>query len=105
MKYAIIENGGKQYKTVEGSTIRVDRMTLTEGEKLTLDSVLLLVDEDNINVGTPNVKGAKVETTIIGHEKGPKIVVFKYRPRKRYRVKSGHRQKYTRLLIDTIEME
>jgi len=105
MKYAIVERGGKQYKVVEDSTIRVDRLPAELDEQILLDSVLLLVDGKEVSVGTPAVKGAQVKTTVVGHEKGPKIVVFKYRPRKRYRVKTGHRQKYTRLKVDFIEME
>jgi large subunit ribosomal protein L21 len=105
MKYAIVERGGKQYKAVEGSSIQVDTIPMEEGEQVTLDSVLLLVDGDNISVGTPKVDGAKVNTTILAHEKGRKVVIFKYRPRKRYRVKAGHRQKYTRLSVDSIELE
>jgi len=105
MKYAIVENGGKQYRAVEGSTIEVDRMTLEPGEAVKLDSVLLLVDGDEVSVGAPVVKGAQVKATVLEHIKGHKIVVFKYRPKKRYRVKSGHRQQYTRLQINSIEVE
>jgi large subunit ribosomal protein L21 len=105
MKYAIVERGGKQYKAVEGSTIQVDLLHAEEGEQVTLDSVLLLVDEESVSVGTPNVDGAKVNTTVLGHGKGKKVVIFKYRAKQRYRVKTGHRQKYTRLFVDTIEME
>lgn len=105
MKYAIVENGGKQYRAVEGSTIEVDRMTLEPGEAVKLGSVLLLVDGDEVSVGAPVVSGAQVNATVLEHIKGPKIVVFKYRPKKRYRVKSGHRQQYTRLQINSIEVE
>jgi len=105
MKYAVVECGGKQYKAVEGATIQVDRMQVEAGEKVTIDSVLMVVDEEAVSVGKPTVKGAKVEATCLGEVKGKKIVVFKYRPKKRYRVKTGHRQKYTRLEINTIEME
>jgi large subunit ribosomal protein L21 len=105
MKYAIFENGGKQYKAVEGITVQVDRLSADIGEKLSLDQVLLLVQDDDISVGTPVVDKAKISATVVKHEKGPKIIVFKYRPKNRYRVKTGHRQQYTRLLIDSIEME
>jgi large subunit ribosomal protein L21 len=105
VKYAIVECGGKQYKAVEDATIEVDRMDVETGKKVTLDSVLLLVDGKKVSIGTPKVKGVKVETTVLGHEKGPKIVVFKYRPKKRYRVKTGHRQQYTRLEIKKIIAE
>lgn len=105
MKYAIIESGGKQYKAVEGTTIEVDRLSVEIGQQIDLDQVLLLVNEDDVKVGAPAVKGAKVKTTVVSHEKGPKVIVFKYRPKKRIRVKTGHRQQYTRLLVDSIEME
>lgn len=105
MKYAIIESGGKQYKAVEGGTIEVDLLPLETGNQLSLKDVLLVVDEDKISVGTPVVSGASVQATILNHIKGPKVVVFKYRPKKRIRTKNGHRQKYTRLKIDTITLE
>jgi large subunit ribosomal protein L21 len=105
MKYAIIEDGGKQYKAIEGSTIEIDHYQSDIGEQVDLDRVLMLVNGDKIIVGKPLVNGAKVETTIIEHFKAPKIVVFKYKPQIRYRVKSGHRQRYTRLRIDSIVME
>ncbi len=105
MKYAIFESGGKQYKAVEGTSVRVDRLPAEIGEKLSLESVLLLVDDGQVEVGTPVVKKATVKATVVDHEKGPKIVIFKYRPKKRYRVKTGHRQPYTRLMIDSIDKE
>jgi large subunit ribosomal protein L21 len=66
---------------------------------------LLLVDGDQISVGAPAVKGVSISATVVDHVKGPKIVVFKYRPKKRIRVKTGHRQKYTRLQVNSIEVE
>ena len=105
MKYAIVENGGKQYRAVEGSTIEVDRMDAEVGQQVNLGSVLLLVDGDQISVGTPLVGGAHISATVVEHVKGPKIVVFRYRPKKRYRVKTGHRQQYTRLQVNSIEVE
>ena len=105
MKYAIVESGGKQYKAVEGSTIEVDLLSNAAGEKVVLETVLLLVDGETISVGTPAVKGVKLETTVVEHTKGPKLVIFKYRPKKRIRVKTGHRQQYTRLKVDSIVVE
>ena len=105
MKYAIIESGGKQYRAVEGSTIEVDRMDAEIGQEVLLGSVLLLVDGDQISVGAPAVGGARVNATVVEHTKGPKIVIFKYRPKKRIRVKTGHRQQYTRLQVNSIEVE
>ncbi len=105
MKYAIVESGGKQYKAVEGATIDVDLLPYDAGQQVQLDAVLLLVDGETIQVGAPTVGGARVNATVMGMEKGPKVVVFKYRPKKRIRVKTGHRQQYTRLQIDSIEVE
>jgi large subunit ribosomal protein L21 len=105
MKYAIVECGGKQYKAVEGSVIDVDLLTEEAGKQISLEQVLLLVDGDTISVGTPTVAKATVKATIVGDIKGPKLVVFKYRPKKRIRVKTGHRQQYTRLMIDSISVE
>ena len=105
MKYAIVESGGKQYKAVEGATIEVDLLSVEAGESYPIPSVLLLVNEQSISVGTPIVQGAKVKTIVVGHVKGPKIDVFHYRPKKRIRVKTGHRQQYTQLKIEKIEME
>ena len=102
MLYAIIENGGKQYKAVEGKTIEIDRLDLEVGKKVNLDKVLLLVDDNGPRVGTPLVKGVSVDTTVVSHFKGPKIVIFKYRAKERYRKKTGHRQQYTRLMVDSI---
>jgi large subunit ribosomal protein L21 len=105
MKFMIVEQGGKQYRVAEGGTIEVDRLPNEVGESLTLEDVLLCVDDDAVTIGTPKVAGAKVKAMVVDHFKGPKILVFKYRPKQRYRVKSGHRQQYTRLLIESIEME
>ncbi len=105
MKYAIIESGGKQYRAVEGSTIEVDKMEAEVGQQVAIESVLLLVDGDQIAEGAPVVNKARVSATVVGHVKGPKIVVFHYRPKKRIRVKTGHRQQYTRLQVNSIEVE
>jgi large subunit ribosomal protein L21 len=105
MKYAIVESGGKQYKAVEGATIDVDLMDVEVGQEVKLDAVLLVVEDENILVGTPSVKGALVATKVVDHIKGKKVDTFKYTPKKRIRVKTGHRQRYTRLIIETIEVE
>ncbi|MRR32919.1 50S ribosomal protein L21, partial [bacterium] len=101
----IVESGGKQYRAVEGSTIEVDLLPVETGKELTLDQVFLLVDGENISVGTPAVKGALVKASVVDHFKGPKLVIFKYQAKKRVRVKTGHRQPYTRLMINKIEVE
>lgn len=103
MKYAIIEDGGKQYKAVEGETIEVDRFQAEIGEQVDLEHVLLISDGDTTSIGTPYLEGTTIPATVEEHIKGPKIVVFKYKPKQRYRVKTGHRQKYTRLRIGAIE--
>ncbi len=105
MKYAIIESGGKQYRAVEGSTIEVDLLNAEVGQQVPLESVLLLVDGDQITVGAPVVSKARVNATVVEHVKGPKVVVFHYRPKKRIRTKTGHRQQYTRLQVNSIEVE
>jgi large subunit ribosomal protein L21 len=100
--YAIIETGGKQYKVIPGQTIDVERLDVAEGNTVELDRVLLISDNDKVTVGTPTVDGAKVIATSQGEGKGKKIIVFKYKPKVRYRKKTGHRQLYTRLTIDKI---
>jgi large subunit ribosomal protein L21 len=105
MKYAIIEDGGKQYRAVEGGTIEVDHYGSEPGEQIDLDRVLLISDGEAVTIGSPFIPGAKIEATVVDHFKGPKIIVFKYKPKERYRVKTGHRQQYTRLRIDSIVME
>jgi large subunit ribosomal protein L21 len=103
MKYVIVESGGKQYKAVEGGVIDVDRLQLAAGESINLDDVLLLVDGDNVTVGTPVVKGITVSAKVVEHFKGEKTVNFHYKPKKRIRQKTGHRQQYTRLAITKFE--
>jgi len=100
--YAIIENGGKQYKVVEGGFIEIDLLPDEVGKKKTFDKVLLLSTDGRIEVGEPYLNDVSVNTTITSHFKAPKIIVFKYRAKQRYRVKTGHRQKYSRVLIDSI---
>ena len=102
MKYAIIEDGSKQYRVFEGGVIEVDHFKSDIGEQVDMERVLLIAEAEQISVGTPLIEGAKVQATVIGQVKGPKVVVFKYKPRNRYRVKKGHRQQYTQLKIDSI---
>ena len=100
--YAIIETGGKQYKVTPGQTIDVERLDVAEGSTVELEKVLLIADGDKMKVGTPTVEGAKVIATSQGEGRTRKIIVFKYKPKVRYRKKTGHRQFYTRLVIDRI---
>ncbi len=102
MRFAIVESGGKQYRAVEGRTIEVDRLPVDAGNKFDFDRVLLMADGDDILVGTPTVSDILVKVTVVDHIKGPKIDRFKYRPKKRIRVRGGHRQQYTRLIVDFI---
>jgi large subunit ribosomal protein L21 len=102
MRFAIVESGGKQYRAVEGRTIEVDRLPVDTGNKFDFERVLLMADGDDIMVGTPTVSDILVKVTVVDHVKGPKIDRFKYRPKKRIRVRGGHRQQYTRLMIDFI---
>ena len=100
--YAIIETGGKQYKVTPGQTIDVERLDVGEGNGVELDRVLLIADGDKVTVGSPTIEGAKVVATSQGEGKGKKIIVLKYKPKVRYRKKTGHRQLYTRLAIDKV---
>jgi large subunit ribosomal protein L21 len=101
MKYAIVESGGKQYKVIPGGTIEVDRLQKEMGDQVELD-ILLLADGEKVIVGTPIVDGAKVRASVVEEFKAPKVMIFKYRAKKRYRRKLGHRQIYTRLSIEEI---
>ncbi|MCX6079217.1 MAG: 50S ribosomal protein L21 [Chloroflexi bacterium] len=103
MKYVILESGGKQYKAVEGSTIEVDLLHILPGTSIEINEVLLLVNGDVITVGAPVVAGASVIATVVEHFKGEKTYNFHYKPKKRIRQKTGHRQSYTRLSVEKIE--
>src|SRR5262245_60983767 len=100
--YAVIKTGGKQYKVEPGQTIRVDKLDGDAGAKLEIGEVLLVADGDKVRVGAPTVDGVKVAAEIVAHEKGDKLVVFKFRRRKAYRRRNGHRQQYTALKITGI---
>ena len=102
MIYAIIETGGATLDPGLGQTIDVERLDVAEGDKVKLDRVLLITNGDKVTVGTPVVDGAKVMATSQGEGKGKKLIVFKYKPKTRYRKKTGHRQLYTRLAIDKV---
>lgn len=102
MRFAIVESGGKQYRAVEGRALEVDRLPVEAGEQFNIERVLLMADGDDVLVGTPTVDGIEVKVTVVDHIKGPKIDRFKYRPKKRIRVRGGHRQQYTRLMVDFI---
>ena len=102
--YAIIESGGKQYRVFPGDVIDVDRITANEpGDTINLDKVLLLSQDESVSVGSPYVQGASVVATLESEGRGKKIIVFKYKPKVRYRRKKGHRQHYSRLAIQEIK--
>ena len=100
--YAIIETGGKQYRVSVGDTLSVERLSAEAGTEITIDRVLLLGGDGATRVGTPTVAGAAVTACIEDHARGEKIVVFKYKAKKRYRRRMGHRQSLTRLAITAI---
>ena len=103
MMYAVIKSGGKQYRVTEGDTIKVEKIEASEGDKITLDDVLMVADGDNVKVGTPRVEGATVSATVKSHGRGPKIRIIKMKRRKHYRRQAGHRQAYTELAITGIK--
>ena len=99
MTYAVIRTGGKQYRVSPGETIKVEKLEGKKGDAIELDDVLLLADGEEIIVGRPLCPGAKVTAEILDQDRHRKVVVFKYRRRKRYRRKTGHRQPFTALKI------
>ena len=101
--YAIIESCGKQYKVAEGDVVFFEKLDTEEGKKITFDKVILVSDEGKVEIGSPYVKGAKVEGKVVAHGKGKKIIVFKYKAKKNYRRKQGHRQPYTKVEITSIK--
>ncbi len=100
--YAVIETGGKQYRVQQGDVLFVEKIDAEAGANISFDKVLLVSKEGNVVVGKPYVDGAKVEATVVEHGKGKKIIVFKYKPKKNYRKKQGHRQPYTKVKIENI---
>lgn len=101
--YAVVRSGGKQIRVSPGDQVDVELLPGQAGDAVALDEVLL-VGGDTVRVGSPLVAGAVVRATILGESKGPKIRIFKYKRRKRYRLHKGHRQHYTRLKIEAIEV-
>ena len=102
--HAIIETGGKQYKVAEGDTLFIEKLPNEAGDTVTFDKVLAVIDGDKITVGTPVVEGARVDASVVKNGKGKKILVFKYKPKKGYRKRQGHRQPYTKVTIGAISV-
>ena len=102
--YAVIEACGKQYKVTKGDVVFFEKLDVEEGKKVTFDKVVLLSDDGKVEVGAPYVKGIKVEGKVVAHGKGKKIIVFKYKAKKNYRRKQGHRQPYTKVEITAIKL-
>ena len=102
--YAIIESCGKQYKVAEGDVVFFEKLEVEEGKKVTFDKVVLVSEEEGkVQIGNPYVKGIKVEGKVVSHGKAKKILVFKYKAKKNYRRKQGHRQPYTKVEITGIK--
>ena len=101
--YAIIEACGKQYKVLKGETVFFEKLDVEEGKKITFDHVVLVSDDKKVEVGSPYVKGVKVEGKVVAHGKHKKILVYKYKAKKNYRRTQGHRQPYTKIEITKIK--
>jgi len=102
--YAIVETGGKQYRVEEKATIDVERLPQNVGEQVTLDRVLLVEQDGQLSVGAPLVPGARVLCRVVAEDRDRKVVVFKFKAKKNYRRKRGHRQDFSRLLVERIEL-
>lgn len=101
--FAVIVTGGKQYKVQEGDVLHIEKLEIEAGQALVLDEILLIEKDGNVQIGKPTVAGAKVTAKVVDHGKAKKIIVFKYKAKKNYRRKNGHRQPYTKILIEKIE--
>lgn len=101
--YAIIETGGKQYRVSEGDFVFIEKVEIAEGEAVEFDRVLTVVTEGNVAIGKPLVAGAKVTGKVVSQGKGKKILVFKYKAKSNYRRRQGHRQPFTKVVIEKIE--
>ena len=100
--YAIVKTGGKQYKVAQGDVLFVEKLEANEGDVVTLDQVLAVAGENGLTVGAPVVKGATVTAKVVAQGKAKKVIVYKYKAKKDYRRKQGHRQPYTKLVIESI---
>ena len=103
--YAVIKTGGKQFKVSEGDTLKVEKLATEIGKTFSVNTVLTLVDGENVKIGTPIVAGAIVNATVVSHGRGDKVKIFKMHRRKHYRKSQGHRQSYTEIKIDKIAVK
>lgn len=103
--YAIVRTGGKQYQVSPGDVIQVEKLSAAAGEEVALNEVLLVKDEDRLRVGTPLLENSSVKAKVLAHGRGPKVVIFKFKRRKNYRKKTGHRQDFTQIQIQEIVSE
>ena len=103
--YAVVSTGGKQYKVQEGEVLRIEKIPGNVGDTVSFDRVLMVSDGENVRIGQPVLDNAAVDGQIVEQGKAKKIIVFKYKRRKRYRRKQGHRQQYTAVRIDRINAE
>ena len=101
--YAVLETGGKQYRVQVGDEITVEKLGIEADQEVVFDKVLAVGEGSDLKIGSPYVEGASVKGTVVENGKGKKIVVFKYKPKKDYRKKRGHRQPYTTVKIDSID--
>lgn len=97
--YAVIASGGKQYRVQPGETLRLEKLDVEQGKHIEFTDILMIADGENVKVGTPHVAGASVKAEVLGEQKGEKLLIYKFRRRKGYRRKTGHRQKYTAVKI------
>lgn len=100
--YAVIVTGGKQYKVAKDDVLKVEKLVADEGENITFDDVLLIADGDNVRIGTPTLAGSKVVATVVNHGRHRKIHILKFKRRKQYLKRQGHRQDFTQIKITSI---
>lgn len=100
---AVIKTGGKQYLVQPGDKIKVEKLDVEEGKEITFSEVLLYINDKNVEIGSPVIKDVKVKAKVLSQTKGEKLIIFKYKPKKRYKRKIGHRQKFTEVEIIKIE--